>query len=170
MSVAFPLSVAQRLVILVLVLSGEFTACSKGDPAEVAGAGCGKVERTAVQFPANHVLPGTPEPRYLSEPPTSGPHLVPPQIQARYDELLSRPIQVGILESGKLLVQYRDARDAVLVGAFAGGDVVVAPNSSLDQPVVLTAWLHLQRCQSVNATVIGEFRRQAGLGAPGQHS
>lgn len=162
-----PPPVSHRLRVFAFTL-GVVAGCGHRSDASTA-AGCDKVQRQEVQFPSNHVLPGTPEPRYLSEPPTSGPHLIPPKILGRYEEPLSRPIQVGILESGKLLVQYRDAADGPAADALGGADVVVAPNPTLSQPVVLTAWLRLQRCQRVDADVVDAFRRKVVPAGPSEH-
>jgi hypothetical protein len=43
----------------------------------------------------------------------------------------------------------------------------VAPNSDLDDPVVLTAWLQKQECGSVDAAAIEAFADEHRDNAPG---
>jgi hypothetical protein len=154
-----------------LVAACLLPACSGGG-AEGAGA-CRPVERPQAQFPASHLLPGQPEPRYLSEPPTSGPHiavLTPPTVAT---EPISRPEQVGLLEAGRVLVQYLpgelDDAQVASLAALAGPEVVVAPDPDLDDPVVLTAWLRLQRCSAADTDAITAFVDEHADLAPGGH-
>ncbi len=131
---------------------------------------CGPVERPQAQFPASHLLPGQPEPRYLSEPPTSGPHIA---VITRPTGPISRPEQVGLLEAGLVLVQYRpgdlDAGQLATLAALAGPEVVVAPDPDLDDPIALTAWLRLQRCSTVDAGAITDFVDEHADLSPGGH-
>ena len=147
------------------------SACSGG--ASPGAGGCRPVERPQAQFPASHLLPGQPEPRYLSEPPTSGPHISVITRPTVATGPISRPEQVGILEAGAVLVQYRpdelDAAQVATLAAVAGPEVVVAPNPDLDDPVVLSAWLRLQRCSAVDTGPITAFVDEHADLAPGGH-
>ena len=112
-----------------------------------------------------HVLPGA-DPTYLTDPPTSGPHQAwaPPPI---LDRELSLPEQVGILERGEVLIQYLPgSANASEIDEIAQGLAVgahLAPNSTLNRPVVLTAWLTKAECSSLDLTSINAFvARHAG--------
>ena len=158
-----------RLLALAGLFAVATTGCRGTAPGAATPAGCRPAQRQQAQFPANHVLPGSPEPRYLSEPPTSGPHLVPSRLESTYREPLSRPVQVGVLELGNILLQYRDPAVAGQVEALAGNGVVVAPNPGLAAAVVLTGWLYLQTCDGVDAATIVQFRAATKAGTPTTH-
>lgn len=153
----------------VLAAASTLVACGGG---EAAGA-CSHAERTRAQFPAGHLLPGQPEPTYLSEPPTSGPHAVVVTVPTQVTEPLSRPLQVGLLELGLVLVQYRPAdvgpEEVARLEALAGATLLVAPNADLPDPVVASAWLSLQRCQDVDTDAIARFAEDRASRAPGGH-
>jgi hypothetical protein len=106
-----------------------------------------------------HVLPGGRVPQYLTNPPTSGPHVPGPKLSGVRTEALDKPTQVGVLESGSVLVQYRDLDAAAIasLSSVAGDQVVVAPNPDLPDKVVLTAWVFKRTCSSVDTAAIGEF-------------
>lgn len=106
-----------------------------------------------------HLLPTSPEPPYLSDPPTSGPHVMGPPVQGALDEVLPRPIQTGILERGAVLVQYRPdlpytERDEL--NRLGGQDVVIAPNPVVEN-VVATAWGRRLTCSGVDITSLEQF-------------
>jgi hypothetical protein len=133
---------------------------------------CGPVVRETLD-PAHlvHVLGHATDVEYGSDPPTSGPHQPAPSQQGTLDEPLPRPVQVGILERGDVLVQYRpdlpgDARTAIM--DLAGDRVVVAPNPDLPDPIVATAWVFKQSCQAVDLDALEEFvERRVGRGPEG---
>jgi hypothetical protein len=133
---------------------------------------CGDIVEEAFD-PASpsHVLPGAPEPTYLTDPPTSGPHQAVPAEGGVRDEPLGRPVQVGLLEHGLVLVQYRPADVAAADVAPAATDqVVVAPNDGLPAPVVATAWLAKRECSAVDLAALAEFvRARAGHGPDSGH-
>jgi hypothetical protein len=106
-----------------------------------------------------HVLPGGRDPVYLTNPPTSGPHVPGPKLSGVRTDVLDKPTQVGALEAGSVLVQYRDLDAAAIasLGAVAGDQVVVAPNPDLPDKVVLTAWVFKRTCSSVDTATIGQF-------------
>lgn len=116
-----------------------------------------------------HVLPGAPEPRYATDPPTSGPHRpIGTTVTGVQTVPLDRPTQVGVLEGGGVLLQYTDlsAEDQRRLERQAGGDVRVAPNPSLPAPVVATAWRHKMTCQGLDIEALKAFvRTYAGKGS-----
>ncbi len=83
----------------------------------VAAGGCGGKKAPSKCGPAveesldpgrtRHLLPRAPEPRYLGNPPTSAPHLGGPPPTGVQHQRLAPPVQVGVLESGGVLVQHR---------------------------------------------------------------
>jgi hypothetical protein len=164
-----------RRALLALALTAALGAsalagCSRSSGASAA---CGKATHEEAQFPANHVLPGQPEPTYLTDPPTSGPHAPLADVQPRYDTPLPKPTQVGVLEAGKVLVQYRPDVPAAGIDELqklAGGPIVVAPNPDLDHPVIATAWLYTSRCDAVDVGALRAFARSHADHGPGGHT
>lgn len=126
-----------------------------------AKAACG--EPFAEKIDANssqHLLPGAEEPKYKTNPPTSGAHRRG-GIEAGVSDLeLDKPTQVNILESGDVLIQYNeelDESDLDGLRSFAGENVVVAPNSSLKKKIVATAWLHKMECDRIDFRALQAF-------------
>jgi Protein of unknown function (DUF3105) len=139
---------------ITIVLAG----CGSDD--EPVGA-CGPMTREALD-PAYlvHVVSPEEDIEYLSDPPTSGPHQPAPVVQSVEDEPLTRPVQVGVLERGDVLLQHGpdlDADQRAELEDLVGDGVVVAPNPDLPAPVVATAWLHKQTCDGVDADALREF-------------
>ncbi len=151
-----------------LVGVGMVGACSD----EEASGPCAQPEHQRAQLPSSHVLPGQPEPSYLSDPPTSGPHAPITSVPPIFAEPVPKPTQVGILERGMVLVQYRPdlppAELQQLLG-LGGGMVAVAPNPQLAQPVVASAWLYLLRCAAVDTGALRDFIDTRTREAPGGH-
>ena len=104
---------------------------------------------------------------YLTDPPTSGPHYV-----SAVDGIVSRTLfaaeQVGILETGRILVQYRPADIELneVAGLAGSGAAVVAPNPNLPSAVVATAWAKKMECGSVDRAELGRFITDEGGGGP----
>jgi hypothetical protein len=106
-----------------------------------------------------HVLPGGRVPEYLTNPPTSGPHVPGPPLKGVRTDVLDKPSQVGALEAGDVLIQHRDLDDASRkrLEALAGDQVIVAPNPDLPAEVVATAWVTKQSCSSVDSAALNAF-------------
>jgi hypothetical protein len=137
---------------LVAVLAG----CGGGSE----GA-CGPITREALDpgF-AVHVLGGDTGVEYRSDPPTSGPHQPGPEVSGVVDEPLSRPIQVGLLERGGVLLQHDPdlpAEDLETLRGLGGDGVVVAPNPDLSAPIVATAWVYKRTCDAVDTGALSAF-------------
>jgi hypothetical protein len=140
-------------------------ACGSGSDGADA-AGCDE-EVAEPLDPASlaHVIAGTPEPRYLTDPPTSGAHVMAPSVAPVVDEPLPRPTQVGLLEQGGVLLQVGPALDDAEVAeveALAGDGVTVAPlatgtGAQDDAAVIATAWRVSMRCAGVDADALAAF-------------
>jgi len=101
-----------------------------------------------------HLFPGAPEPKYLTEPPTSGPHQLGPPFTGVVTTPIPRPKQVAMLESGYVLVQYQGLAAAQVgqLAALAGNLVTVAPAAAtMPAPVVATAWTWKLTCPATVA-------------------
>ena len=121
---------------------------------------CGPIRREALDPDfLVHVRPDQ-EVAYTSDPPTSGPHQVTPPVTGAVEDPLPRPVQVGILEAGDVLLQHRPGLPADELEALrrlAGDHVVVAPNPDLDDAVVATAWVHKRTCTAVDVGALEGF-------------
>ena len=118
-------------------------ACGGGGDGEVARGTCGPDTAEALDpGSVQHVLPGGPEPSFLTDPPSSGPHLAGGQVSGVQRAPIDRLVQVAVLENGGVVVQHKDLDGAARrrLEALGDRDVVVAPNPGLPSPVVVTAW------------------------------
>ncbi|MEM9200615.1 MAG: DUF3105 domain-containing protein [Actinomycetota bacterium] len=154
-----------RLAPLLVLLAAVLTACADG-----AAAAC--VELREPQDPASglHVLsPG--EATYLTDPPTSGPHIAGPTPSGPLDAPLDPAIQVRLLEAGGVMIQYDDRLDDASLDALRGfGDerVVIAPTvAALTQPIVVTAWTWKLSCTSLDEAALRRFIESRPDAAPG---
>ena len=132
-----------RLAGCALLLVGVTAGC--GDSDRAATAACGSIRREALD--PNylvHVLPGAQGVRYVTDPPTSGAHQPAPRLAPVQRRPLPKPVQVGVLEGGRVLLQYRGLApaDVAQLEKLAGAQVVVAPNPDLPSAgrVTATAW------------------------------
>ena len=147
------------MIAAVAALALPLAACG-GDDAGRADGVCGPIVREALdpQFLV-HVL-GDEGLEYTSDPPTSGPHQPGPPVEGVADEPLTRPVQVGVLEQGDVLLQHRPdlpAEQVAELEGLAGEGVVVAPNPDLEDPVVATAWLYKRTCDGVDVDALRDF-------------
>lgn len=147
--------------LLFAALAVVSAACGTGGGSrDDVSVGCGPTSRERLD-PSSpvHLLPGAPEPDYLSDPPTSGPHLSGRPPSGVSPEPLDRPTQVLVLEEGGVLIQHRGLDDAgaARLAELAGDHVVVAPNPELPNPVVATAWLAKRTCDEVDLEALRQF-------------
>lgn len=142
----------------VVALAGLLAGCGRGRPQEEAGCGPVVEERLDPSSPV-HLLPGAPEPGYLSDPPTSGPHLAGPAPRGALDAPLDRPAQVQVLEQGGVVIQHGDLDEAGVdaLRGLAGNRVVVAPGRGLDSAVVATAWRRKVTCEDADVQALRRF-------------
>jgi hypothetical protein len=147
----------RRPIVSVVLAGAVLVGCGDGGD----DGACGPISRESLD-PSYlvHVLGDEGDVEYLSDPPTSGPHQAGPPVQGVVDDPLARPIQVGILERGDVLLQHDPDLDESAVAeleALAGERVVVAPNPHLDDAVVATAWVFKRTCGSVDRAALEEF-------------
>lgn len=152
-------SAAAVLVLLVL-----FVGACGGDGS--GSSACGEVvEEQLDPLSTQHLLPGADEPPYATDPPTSGAHRTGALPSGVVDEPLPRPVQVGVLERGDVLIQYRDPTDRDDLARLARRQVTVAPHPALPAAVVATAWRHKLTCTAVDIDALRGFARSyAGRG------
>ena len=151
----------RRVVLVALLFLG---ACGDGGdagPAQAASA-CG-ADTGEAPDPGSiqHVLPGAPEPAYLTDPPSSGAHLAGGAVGGVQAAPLARPVQVAVLEAGGIVVQHDglDAAGRRRLEALAGPDVVVSPNPDLAAPVVATAWGRRLTCGGAGTDAVAAVER-----------
>lgn len=144
----------------VIAISGLLLAACGGS--DGAAAICSPEERI-IEPSSLHVI-GDTEVVYESSPPTSGPHQVPAPTGGVRTDPLSEPLQVGALESGAVILQYRpDTAPAAVAGledlARADGVVVMPAAAALDEgaTVAFTAWGVRQLCSAVDADAAEDF-------------
>jgi len=138
-------------VLLILTLLG--VACGSGD---------GVVEFD--DLGRQHLSPGDAQPRYNSNPPTSGPHAPSWSRCGVSGREIPDVVQVHNLEHGTVIVQYSpelsegdlDSLTALARG-LSTGHMIVAPQTDLDDLVVVTAWTRMQRFSEVDIVAIRDF-------------
>ena len=166
-----PLRSLARLLPIVLVAT--LAACTSSSSRPKATKACGVVKVEAFDTRSlQHILPNAPVPSYLTDPPTSGPHQPSPPLSGVQTQQVPKPVQVGLLEGGNVLVQYRglSAADLRSLDALVGAKTVIAPNNDLENgQVVLTSWLHKQTCSSVDTAAVKAFVRSYANHGPDYH-
>ena len=106
-----------------------------------------------------HLFPGAPDPTYLTDPPTSGPHRLGNHPTGVLEAPIDRPRQVAMLEKGAVLLQWKGLSPPQrrALEKLAGGPVTVAPNATLPRAVVATAWTWKLSCASVDQAELRRF-------------
>ena len=113
----------------------------------------------------DHLPAGAPDPKYNSNPPTSGPHLGSTAPWGAQDETVDKKLLVHNLEHGGVIIHYKDLPpkdvDAIndLVDSYPDG-VIAQPSDDIERPVAISAWRHLQTCQKVSIDVIKAFIKE----------
>lgn len=166
-----PFSAAGPRLVVAAIVVVVASACSSGGGS--ADGPCGPVRREALDPRSVHVLPGADAPDYRTDPPTSGPHLPTPSTESVRTEPLARPVQVGILEEGGVLIQHTGLTRAEQdeVEGLAGTGVVIAPADSLPDGAVFlaTAWVTKQACDALDVAELRSFIADHGDAGPGGH-
>ena len=148
-------------------------ACSsgaKGNTAQGPGRGSCSSEVRERLDPGSlrHVLPGGAPQKYLSDPPTSGAHQPGTNFSGVVGKPIYAPQQLAVLEGGQILIQYRDISETerLTINGFAGKNVVVAPNPTMPNKIILTAWRTKVTCDRPEDAPIREFVGKFATGIP----
>jgi drug/metabolite transporter (DMT)-like permease len=158
-----PVPSGAAAAVALVVLAGTLVGCGGG----TGTSACAPAHAEALDPSLTHVFANGPEPRYTTDPPTSGPHTPGAIPKGVLSVPLARPAQVGALEAGVVLLQFRDLSDAEQqqLAQLVTDKVVVAPNAALPDRVVATAWLFKQVCSKVDqASLRGFIRQHVGQG------
>jgi hypothetical protein len=125
-----------------------------------------------------HIPPGSPEPNYKTEPPTSGPHVEPPfqQADGAYTETPEAIDYVHSLEHGRLEIQYApdlpEKDQLALKGLFDTmyGATLLFPNDKMkDYQVAATTWTNLLGCSSYKGAATLDAIRDFGKATWGKY-
>ncbi len=143
----------RALVVTCAVLAGSTVACGGGDEA----ASCGPITVEPQDPNQGHLLAGAQSPTFRTDPPTSGPHIAGLVVTGEMDRTPTGLEQVSTLETGAVIIQYRDADDRAALRGLAGDHVVVAPAPDLDSAVVATGWVRSMRCDGVDLDALEHF-------------
>lgn len=152
------------LIVVVAALLGS--ACGNGSD---GAAACAEIREPADPLSIQHVIdPGGLT--FLTDPPTSGPHIAGPAAVGRFDEPLAPAAQVRTLEAGGVVVQFDDSIDDVALDALLGGpvDVALAPGTNLPASLVATAWTWKLTCDSLELADLERFVAERTADAPGE--
>jgi hypothetical protein len=156
------------VLVAVLTLGGLLTTSGCSGAGGVASGGCAPVHHDLLDVRSTlHLLPGAPEPPYLTDPPTSGAHRVGYYPRGVVATPIARPTQVALLEKGFVVVQYRSSLGPAAQAALAqltdlSPYVTVSPDPTLPDPVVATSWLRDLRCGGVGARALPPLRAFVG--------
>lgn len=121
--------------------------------AAAKAAGC-KLELRLEDEGHEHIEPTAPTPKYRTNPPTSGNHVIPPYQQAdgAYAEMPKEIDIVHSLEHGRLEIQYApdlpEAAQLELKGLFDTmyAATLLFPNDKMPYEVAATTWTNLLGC------------------------
>jgi hypothetical protein len=117
-----------------------------------------------------HIPPTAPTPEYETNPPTSGPHVEPPYMQAdgAYDEMPSEIDFVHTLEHGRLEIQYSpdlsESAQLELIGLYDTmyGATLLFPNENMSYEVAATTWTNLLGCNEYKGAITLDAIRAFG--------
>jgi hypothetical protein len=155
-------SVRAVLAAAVVLAAGCGGGSAASGHSAATGAGCsGAFQERLDPLSTRHLFPGAPVPTYLSYPPTSGPHELGPPATGAVTTPIPVPRQVAMLESGYVIVQYRDlpAAEVSALAPLAGTLVTVAPAAgALPNRVVATAWTWKEVCGSAGPAELAALR------------
>ena len=106
-----------------------------------------------------HIPASAPEPRYRTNPPTSGNHVDEQQADGAYRETPAPVNVVHSLEHGRLAIQYRpdlpDRAQFELIGLFDTmyDGTLLFPNPHIPYGVAATTWTNLIGCRSYHGAM-----------------
>ncbi|MEQ8842636.1 MAG: DUF3105 domain-containing protein [Acidimicrobiales bacterium] len=154
-----------RLLAALLLSTVVMTACGRGSD----GSGCVEVREPLDPLSIQHVLDAEAA-VFLTDPPTSGPHLSGPSVSGEFAAPVTPAAQVRVLEAGGVVVQYTDGVDVDPLRAIVDQTdlaAVLAPAEALPAPVVATAWTWKLTCDGPEVDRILDFAAARVNDAPG---
>ncbi len=110
-----------------------------------------------------HIDPGSSHPAYNSNPPTSGWHYPQPAQSGIYDTELPDEQLIHNLEHGQIWITYKPDLPKDQVEALAniaksyGSKMIMEPRKENDSPIVIVAWQHLFKLNTVDEAKIKAF-------------
>lgn len=124
-----------------------------------------------------HIPPGSPEPDYKTNPPTSGPHVEPPYQQADGAYLEEpEPIDfVHTLEHGRMEIQYSpelaEEDQLALKGLYDTmyGATLLFPNEEMPYQVAATTWTNMLVCPKYEGAATLDAIRAFGKATWGKY-
>jgi Protein of unknown function (DUF3105) len=117
-----------------------------------------------------HIPPTAKTPEYETNPPTSGPHVEPPFMQAdgAYSEMPQEIDFVHSLEHGRLEIQYSpslsESAQLELIGLYGTmyGATLLFPNENMPYEVAATTWANLLGCNEYKGSITLDAIRDFG--------
>ncbi len=110
-----------------------------------------------------HIDPGSSHSAYNSNPPTSGWHYSQPAQSGIYDTELPDEQLIHNLEHGQIWIAYKPDLPKDQIEALAniaksyGSKIIMEPRKENDSPVVIVAWQHLFKLNTVDEAQIKNF-------------
>jgi hypothetical protein len=124
-----------------------------------------------------HIPPGSAEPNYKTNPPTSGAHVEPPfqQADGAYSETPEAIDYVHSLEHGRMEIQYAPGlpeKDQLALKGLYGtmyGATLLFPNGTMPYQVAATTWTNLLGCPTYRGAATMDAIRAFGKATWGRY-
>ena len=124
-----------------------------------------------------HIPPGSPTPKYKTNPPTSGSHVQPPfqQADGAYREMPAPIDFVHSLEHGRLEIQYSPKLPEKLQLQLRGlydtlySATLLFPNDQMPYEVAATTWTNLLGCKTYKGAITLDAIRDFGKATWGRY-
>jgi uncharacterized protein DUF3105 len=179
--------VALGVAIIVAAAVVGIVLATRSSSAQASGADGPCVRQTFPPMGRQHIEKLSPDFRYNSYPPTSGPHYPPgpkaPAVWNLYDQPVDETALVHNLEHGGVVIQYgADVPDSTvqditswyqgldsqngLVVAPIWPSIQAAPPADASKKIYLTSWTHLMTCPTFDKgafdNFVGDYRGPNG--------
>jgi hypothetical protein len=169
--------VAIGVAIIVVAAIVGIVLATRGQSAEASGPDGACTRQTFPPMGRQHIEKLSPDFRYNSYPPTSGPHFPPgpkaPAVWGIYDTPIDETALVHNLEHGGVVVQYgsdvpqstidqitawyQDDPNGLVVAPIWPSIQATAPKDANDK-IFLTSWTHLMTCPTFDEGAFSSFR------------
>ena len=169
--------VAICVAIIVVAASVGIVLATRGQSAEASGPDGACTRQTFPPMGRQHSEKLSPDFRYNSYPPTSGPHYPPgpkaPAVWGIYDTPIDETALVHNLEHGGIVIQYgsdvpqstieqitawyQDNPNGIVVAPI-WPDIQATPPKDVKDKIFLTSWTHLMTCPTFDEGAFTSFR------------